>query len=126
MPRKRRYPKRRPILPEGLAQISLCERALWSTSGPIIYSEIEWSGDALVDSARPLYHVWPSWAAFMAFYAQVRADWLADRPGIGGAVEWLYTAWRRGDDLDALRDALAADGRANDARVGLQAVMRTR
>jgi hypothetical protein len=93
---------------------------LWAASGPIIGAEIEWCGEPLVASARPLYHVWPSWDGFMAFYAQVREDWLADRPWTGGAVERLYDAWLGGADVDALRDAIAAYGAASDPRVGLQ------
>ena len=67
MPRKRRSPKRRAALPQGLAQISLCERARWSSSGPLLTTDVvELSEDAP-------YHVWPSldaWAARIGEDAQ--------------------------------------------------------
>jgi hypothetical protein len=120
VPRKRRCAKRRPILPEGLAQISLAERALWSACGPLLESDgVEWldGDDMLVDAPRPLYHIWSSLASFMEFYAGVRSDWLAvDRPWVGGVVERLHAAWLRGDDLDALRAAIAAERRSGDPR----------
>jgi hypothetical protein len=89
MPRKRRVAKRRPALPAGLSQITLCERSWWSSSGPLI------GDDEPILSG---YHVWPDWRSFMAFYSAVRDEWCADRPWLRGMVERQNDAWLAGED----------------------------
>jgi hypothetical protein len=85
-------------LPRGLAEISLCERALWNTRGPLLES-----GDITIDAGvfaghPPLYHVWPTLAAWAQFYAAVRDELLTKRPSLAGesAAERIFLARREG------------------------------
>jgi hypothetical protein len=93
VPRKRRQPKRRQPLPTGLAEISLCERALWSSTGPLIESpDIELDSEVFAGNP-PLYHLWSSVDEWAAFYASVRDELYLNRPWLRdrSAAERLYT-----------------------------------
>jgi hypothetical protein len=120
MTRPRRS-RRRPT-PRGLDEISLSERAAWGTTGPIIEGDaVVLSVNTLPGSDRPIYHIWPDWDTFMRFYAEVRDAWSPDRPWVReeSAVERLYQAWMRGEDLAAVRRAINAEERLNDPRLRL-------
>ena len=106
MSRKRRTPKRRAPLAEGLAAISLCERARWSSYGPIIG-----------DSDSPYQH-WPDWATWAAFYGTVRAELFAARPWLRArsVADQIFLAWSEGQDPEAARQALLDRRAAADPR----------
>jgi len=74
--------------------------------------------NTLPSSDRPIYHIWPDWDTFMRFYADVRDTWHSDRPWVreSSAVERLYTAWTRDEDLAAVRQTINAERRQNDPR----------
>ena len=112
LPRKRRTSKRRAELPTGLAAVSLCERALWTSYGPLIDGD----GDDLADSE--LYALWPSWEAWGVFYGAVRDELFRDRPRLKATsiAEQLYVGISAGDDPETLRHVLVAERRADDPR----------
>jgi hypothetical protein len=116
VPRKRRHPKRRERLPQGVAEISLCERSQWSCYGPSVGTEFE-IGDVL-SGPRPLYHVWPDWKTWTEFYSLIRDEIHGDRQWRreSSAAERIYQAWLRGDDPDRIQDAIQAEVNANDPR----------
>ena len=114
MPRKRRRPKKLPPLPQGLAQISLCERSYWAVYGPTIgHEQIEGN-----DPDGPQSHVWPDWKSWTTFYASVRDEFHGDRPWLceRSAAERLYRAWLRGEDCDSVQSAILAELHDNDPR----------
>ena len=82
MPRKRRVPKRRLSLPQGLAEISLTERAHWSAIGPFVGPDDDWS----------------DWATWGTFYGQVRDELFAARPWLRDTsiADRLFVAWQGG------------------------------
>jgi hypothetical protein len=107
MPRKKRHAKRRSALPTNLAAISLCERARWRSSGPILESDqIEVTS---ADFDR-VYHVWPSWSTWFAFYQSVRDELFAARPHLRDTsiAEGIYEAIVEGADPDETRARLLA------------------
>ncbi len=117
MPRRRRHPKRRPPLPQGLQQISLAERCQWSADGPLLDTDLE--GRHVPDG----YHAWPNWNTWAEFCAQVREQLLRDRPWLRdtSAAETLYAAWRAGDDVDVVRAQMRALDAAHDPRLIVEA-----
>lgn len=114
MPRKRRFPKRRPPLPEGLEQITLAERAQWAADGPLLTGDV--AGDAM-----PGYVIWPSWQAFFTFYGAVRDELYAEQPWRRdrSAAERLWTAYHAGEDAEAVRARMRASARRHDPRLSL-------
>jgi hypothetical protein len=98
-----------------LAAITLCERALWASDGPLLAAD---APETDVDG----YVVWPSWAAFLAFYAAVREELYATRPHLAekSTAEACFRASLAGDDPESTREALRAEREANDPRWLLQ------
>ena len=112
MPRKRRRIKARLPLPQALSEISLCERALWHGSGPLLEADVE-----RLSNHAP-YRLWPTWGTWAAFYAAVREELYSARPWRreASAAERLYVAHLAGDDLDVVREQIESDRRAADPR----------
>ena len=97
MPRKRRYAKRREV-PQGLAQVSKCEIALWSSHGPLF--------EPLEGDASGMYIIWPDVDAWATFYGSIRDQLWAGREHLqeSSACEAMFGAWLAGDDVEAARD----------------------
>ena len=115
MPRKRRQPKRRALMPQGLSEISLCERASWACSGQHIVA----AGDVFCgEGHHEWYHEWPDWATWARFYEGIREELFAKRPWLRetSVADAVYVAWREGRDPAVLRDELCAARAANDPR----------
>lgn len=113
MPRKRRFPKLRRDGPHGFSEISLCERALWLSAGPLLVTDVEGPID--------LYMVWPDWSTWATFYAAVRDEFWAARPWLqeGAMCEQLYRAWLAGADVEQTRTSLLARAAAARRRTFL-------
>src|SRR3970040_663041 len=112
MPRKRRFPKRRPPLPPGLPEISHCERARWASDGPLL------AEDVLDADQAALYHVWADWDTWAQCYGAVRDQLYAARPWLREAsiAEALFLAWSTGCDVERPRTAILAMRAADDPR----------
>lgn len=115
MPRKRRHAKVRHVLPVGLDQITLTERAFWSTYGPLVGDEAP-----KLEAGAP-YHVWPDWATWAAFYGAVRGE-LFCHPSLRerSVCEAMYAAFCDGEDPEQVRAAMLAERAANDPRLLLE------
>jgi hypothetical protein len=99
-------------LPTRLADITLTELTTWAVSGPLLSDNV-----AALSPDSP-YVVWPCGRAFFEFYAQVREEWAARRRGgiADTAAERLFQVSRCGGDVEAERDAIAAERDARDPR----------
>jgi hypothetical protein len=102
VPRKRRHSKRRE-LPAGLAAISLCERSLWRSHGPLLEDD---ERDTISPDFDALYTIWPDWPTWAEFYAVVRDELYAPRPSLRdrSVAEACYLAMLDGADPDMTRD----------------------
>ena len=99
-------------MPEGLQQISLCERAWWQTHGPLLEAEL--------DGPPPHgYSAWPSWDAFVLFYKRVRDELFVARPWLreSSVAEALFAAHESGQNIEAVRDAYRTQAQADDPRL---------
>jgi hypothetical protein len=114
VPRRRRFPKRRAPIPQGLAEITLLERTRWTSHGPLVESDID-----LDDPAPAGYVLWESWDAWATFCADVRDELYAERPWLRerSAAERLYHAWVAGANVDIVRRQIEEMRAATDPRL---------
>jgi len=107
-------------VPDGLREISRCERALWHTCGPLLAADdVALIETTVSGSDQVLYHIWENWGQWCGFYSGVREQLFDARPWLrsGSAAERLFHAWLEGGDVDRVREQIAAERAATDPRL---------